>query len=74
MPEQTNETGFTALPGGSRDLAGAYVGLKSYGVWWSATEEDSNLAWRYYLDFSVGSADRGDGYKKGGFSIRCLQD
>jgi uncharacterized protein (TIGR02145 family) len=69
-----NESGFTALPGGSRDLAGTYVGLKSYGVWWSATEEDNIISWRYYLDFNVGSADRGDGYKKGGFSIRCLQD
>lgn len=69
-----NETGFTALPGGNRDLAGAFVGIKSYGIWWSATQEDSTLAWRYYLDASVSNAERGDGYKKGGFSIRCLQD
>jgi uncharacterized protein (TIGR02145 family) len=70
----TNETGFSALPGGSRDLAGTYVGIGSYGIWWSRTEEDSTYAWRSYMDCNVGSVVRGGGYKPGGFSVRCLKD
>ncbi len=70
-----NETGFTALPGGSRDLIGEYVGLHSNTIWWSATEEDAaTYAWRIYLDSGSRNADRGVGYKRGGFSVRCLKD
>ncbi|MGC1390507.1 MAG: fibrobacter succinogenes major paralogous domain-containing protein [Bacteroidales bacterium] len=69
-----NETGFSALPGGSRNLAGSFVGIGSYGIWWSATEVDATLAWRNYMDCNLGSSERGNGYKQGGFSVRCLQD
>ena len=34
----TNETGFTALPGGYRSIFGAFEGIGSYCAWWSATE------------------------------------
>ncbi|MCB9001260.1 MAG: fibrobacter succinogenes major paralogous domain-containing protein [Bacteroidales bacterium] len=34
----TNETGFTALPGGYRGRGGAFGGIGGYGYWWSATE------------------------------------
>lgn len=70
-----NETGFSALPSGNRDLAGDYIGLHSNCIWWSATEEDvSTYAWRVYLDYSFRNADRGVGYKRGGFSVRCLKN
>jgi uncharacterized protein (TIGR02145 family) len=35
----TNESGFTALPGGSRDVFGTFFGLGGFGSWWSSTEE-----------------------------------
>jgi uncharacterized protein (TIGR02145 family) len=34
----TNESGFTALPGGYRDLYGSSHHVGDYGYWWSATE------------------------------------
>jgi uncharacterized protein (TIGR02145 family) len=69
-----NETGFSALPGGSRDLYGLFSGIGTYGIWWSVTETDSNYASRIYLDSNDGSAESDNGFKKGGFSIRCLKD
>lgn len=33
----TNETGFTALPGGYRFNNGKFNGIGNYGSWWSAT-------------------------------------
>ena len=43
----TNETGFTALPGGYRDLVGYFAPVEpcsGYGQWWSATENSSVTA------------------------------
>ena len=34
----TNETGFTALPGGFRNYYGDFNYIGDYGYWWSATE------------------------------------
>jgi len=37
--DATNESGFTALPGGSRDsLDGIFNHIGYYGLWWSSTE------------------------------------
>jgi uncharacterized protein (TIGR02145 family) len=69
-----NETGFSALPGGSRDLYGFFNGIGTYGIWWAVTDVDPTFALRIYMDSDVGSAESGTGYKHGGFSIRCLKD
>ncbi|GBU20423.1 hypothetical protein R80B4_00301 [Fibrobacteres bacterium R8-0-B4] len=36
----TDKYGFTALPGGVRNLDGSFKDAGSFGFWWSATEED----------------------------------
>ena len=41
----TNETGFTALPGGYRGSNGSFGGIGSNGYWWSATENGAASAW-----------------------------
>lgn len=69
----TNETGFTALPGGSRG-SGKFMDLGNSGLWWSATEDDNQTGWliaimagpRDTMFFAAG--------KEGGFSIRCIKD
>lgn len=69
----TNETGFTALPGGRLDKYGTFNIVGSYGIWWSATEGGSG-AWHRDLYFS-NSTVRKDIYgKELGFSVRCVRD
>ena len=37
----SNESGFTALPGGSRfDIDGSFYGIGDYGNWWGSTSTD----------------------------------
>lgn len=70
----TNETGFTALPGGGRGDSGAFGHIGSYGYWWSATEYLATYAWdRVMYD---GYSDVGRDYynKEVGFSVRCVRD
>lgn len=70
----TNETGFTALPGGNRDYYGTFYDIGYYGYWWSATENYARYAWgryMYYNNYSVGRDYNG---KELGFSVRCVRD
>lgn len=70
----TNETGFTALPGGCRFVDGTFISIGSDGLWWSATEKDSQFAWRWALFYYQKSIDRNYAYKLMGFSVRCVRD
>src|SRR5574344_846107 len=45
----TNETGFTALPGGYRHNNGSFNDVGHDGDWWSATEDYANYAWDRYV-------------------------
>ncbi len=69
-----NATGFSGLPGGTRDTGGSFGSMGSYGNWWSSTETGSLNAWSRYLGYNnsgVGSSS----YTKGfGFSVRCVRD
>ena len=73
----TNQSGFTALPGGFRDNTfGNYYHVDVNGFWWSSTEDPSspNDAWdrRLYSNFDVG--DRGRINKATGLSVRCVKN
>ncbi len=70
----TNETGFTALPGGDRydDVVFYFVGY--YGDWWSATEFGANSATARGMGYDRSDVCRHPGYKEDGYSIRCLKD
>lgn len=74
--EATNETGFTALPGGARNFDGAFVGIEYYGGWWSATERDNDpfYAWCWAIFPDSGPISRNVSDKKVGFSVRCVKD
>src|SRR5690554_1707100 len=70
----TNETGFTALPGGLRYGGGTFFGIGDYGTWWSATEGSAANAWDRGMS-NDGSGVYRDGYNKEvGFSVRCVRD
>ncbi len=68
----TNESGFTALPGGWRYTYG--VDLFGYdGFWWSSSENYLNAYARFMVQGSSG-VYRDDYIKKSGLSVRCLRD
>jgi uncharacterized protein (TIGR02145 family) len=70
----TNETGFTALPGGWRYYGGTFTGYDYYGYWWSATEYTSDLAWYRVLSYNFAAIVENWEGKGLGFSVRCLKD
>jgi len=72
--DATNESGFSGLPGGDRGYDGAFYPIGSNGGWWSSTEDGSFSAWSRLLYYDVGDVGRGYGYKRSGFSVRCLRD
>ncbi|MGD0756507.1 MAG: FISUMP domain-containing protein [Bacteroidales bacterium] len=67
----TNETGFTALPGGFRLYSGDFHGVGDNG-WWPGTEPISFYAWAENLWYSDNKSRWGNGDKQDGFSVRCL--
>ncbi|MCK9400874.1 MAG: hypothetical protein M0Q51_12910 [Bacteroidales bacterium] len=70
----TNESGFTALPGGYRPTGGSFDYLGTHGHWWSSTDYSGSTAWHRYLGYTDAGARRYYYYKTYGFSLRCLQD
>ena len=71
----TNESGFTALPGGVRYNSGGFNWLYEHGYWWTSTEINSSLAWFWRLDYSGSNDERMNFYNKNaGLSVRCIMD
>lgn len=70
----TNETGFTALPGGYRYFDGTFGTVGYGGGWWSATEHHAPTAWDRLMLFSSSNVFRNDYDKEVGFSVRCVRD
>ncbi len=72
--EATNESGFTALPGGDRWFNGTFPGIGAGGYWWSSTEHSSSFAWYRFMYYLLGYVDRDYDAKEVGFSVRCVKD
>ncbi len=70
----TNESGFTALPGGGRDEYGKFIINKYGGHWWSSTEDGSIDGLVRSIYYGYGSLMRDSYHKNSGFSVRCLKD
>ena len=70
----TNESGFSALPGGSRNgYSGTFYSIGYYGYWWSSTEGNLNTARVYHLLNISNNIFSGHNAKKEGYSIRCIR-
>jgi uncharacterized protein (TIGR02145 family) len=77
----SNESGFSALPGGYRRINGEFVGIeddhnwwKCEGYWWTSTEIEQNAAWCRNLHYS-NDIVYCDGMDKGhGYAVRCMKD
>jgi len=72
----TNETGFTALPGGNCSGVGDFSRIANYGYWWSTTnvEIEPLDSWSLGLSYTHDGGDLVGSYKGGGISIRCVRD
>ena len=69
----TNESGFTALPGGERYRSDAFEDIGALGYWWSSSEflagnadyrRLNNSNSKVYSNATIGN----------GFSVRCIRD
>lgn len=72
----TNETGFSALPGGKRNGEfGFFSLLGSTGFLWSSSENGAIYGWSRSLSFGVAGIWRsGSDLKQNGFCVRCIRD
>lgn len=69
-----NSTGFTALPGGNREVDGVFNYIGYHGSWWSTDEYLSDYAWNQYLFYDSSSFIGTFVMKKLGISVRCVMD
>jgi uncharacterized protein (TIGR02145 family) len=75
--DATNESGFTALPGGYRfdyDSGANFEGIGYHCDWWSSTEHNAIDAWYRGLGFNASYVGRYDNNEAFGFSVRCVRD
>ena len=68
----TNESGFTALPGGYRNSNGNFGGMGGYGYFWSYFESYPCYYSLYYDNEWYGEGCGGQDKK--GYSVRCVRD
>ena len=70
----TNTSGFSALPGGFRQIDGSFIAIRGSAFFWSATEYPLTDAWSRNLYRSNGNVVRYNDTKSFGASVRCLRD
>ena len=71
----SDESGFSALPGGSRHhFTGWFREVREYGYWWSSSEYSSLFAWERHLRYRMSLVCRVDMNKGDGYSVRCVKD
>ena len=70
----TNESGFSALPGGYRDSGGSFYDVRNNAFFWSATEGATSNGRIRSLIFSNGNVTNTTFFKSVGASIRCLRN
>jgi uncharacterized protein (TIGR02145 family) len=74
--EVTNESGFTALPGGYHESDGESYGIGRVGIWRSRSVDEYNdeAAYVRYMHSDYNFAMRAVWPKKSGYSVRCIKD
>ncbi|MEI6436821.1 MAG: fibrobacter succinogenes major paralogous domain-containing protein, partial [Bacteroidota bacterium] len=72
--DATNQSGFTALPGGLRVYSGKFEMMGTMGLFWTSTPSDD------YSGFNCGMFNENpiaviDGKRRGyGFAVRCVKN
>jgi len=70
----TNESGFTALPGGGRGSHGGYGSFGNFGLFWTSTHNYGYGAWYQSLTSFGSGISRSHLALEAGHSVRCIQD
>ena len=70
----TNESNFTALPGGYRFDNGLFDYVGSSGYWWSSSAYTAPDAWYRTMHYDFSKVFRNYNIKKFGGSVRCVRD
>ena len=70
----SNESGFSALPGGFRLNHGAFISMGNKGFWWSASEVNTNSANYRSIYYNVSFVNSFHLPKELGFCVRCIRD
>jgi len=70
----TDEFGFSALPGGSRDFyRGVFGSMGYFADFWTTTEVNLDWAWVRGISYSSDGVNRHVS-KRSGYSVRCVKD
>jgi len=73
----TNETGFTALPGGSNGTLGGFKYIGSDGSWWSSTAYSTGYVTTAYVRYIYNNdtkVGRTNWSENNGLSVRCIKN
>jgi uncharacterized protein (TIGR02145 family) len=74
----TNESFFTALPGGYLSQIGDFGGIGNFGCWWSNTNGENTyvkyMAWSQWLHYDQSNVQKRNNFKNSHLSIRCIKD
>lgn len=74
--DATNESGFTALPGGGRGSSGGFPinSIGNFGYWWSSNQGSPSDVWCWSMYCNDDDVFSGRYYKVYGNSVRCVRD
>ena len=67
------KTGFEALRGGNRFLAGGFSQIGNTGYFWTSTRTEGRHAWRRGVNINEDGIYRSENHKSFGFSVRCIR-
>jgi uncharacterized protein (TIGR02145 family) len=70
----TNESGFTALPGGTRYKNGLFFSIKTNGYWWILSKAGSLNGWYWSMNNSTVGLSKNYYDLTNGSSVRCVRD
>jgi uncharacterized protein (TIGR02145 family) len=70
----TNESGFTALPGGNRDIGGTFSRFGNSGFWWGSADSSTGKAWYRDMEYNDDVVITVSSNKKNGYSVLCVRD
>jgi len=69
----TNETGFTALPGGNRMYQGTFADIGRNGFWWTTNGNETTEPWYETMNRNNSSVYGARFSRNNGFSVRCIK-